>query len=92
MARRRPCNSGSGEPKTTAAMILNLTKLSKAYVRQITKDDSTKSALSCLALNQAVLFNLLTADDFNVDGTLNLNAFMTKLIKSRDPMWSTNMV
>ena len=73
-------------------MILNLTKLSKAYVRQITKDDSTKSALSCLALNQAVLFNLLTADDFNVDGTPDLNAFTTKLTKSRDAMRSINMV
>ena len=40
--------------KLTAALILNLTKLSKGYVRQITKDDSTESALSRLAPNQAI--------------------------------------
>lgn len=48
-------------------MVLNLTKLS-VYDRSIRKDDSMKSALSGLTLDQAALFNLLTTRDFDVDG------------------------
>ena len=73
-------------------MVLNLTKSLAAYVQQIAKDDSTKSALSRLAPDQAALFNLLTAEDFNVDGTPELKELTIKLTKSRDPMRSINMV
>jgi hypothetical protein len=70
-------------------MILNLTKLSEAYVRQITKDESSKSALSHLAPDQAALFNLLASENFDV-----LNEFTTKLTESRDPIMRSikNMV
>jgi hypothetical protein len=70
-------------------MILNLTKLSEAYVRQITKEESSKSALSHLAPDQAALFNLLASENFDV-----LNEFTTKLTESRDPIMRSikNMV
>jgi hypothetical protein len=38
------------------------------------------------------LFNLLTASNFEVDGTPELNAFTAKLTESRDPMRTINMV
>jgi hypothetical protein len=85
-------NAEAESKRLTEAMILNLTKSSEAYVRQITKDESTKSALSRLAPDQAALFNLLTADNFEVDGTPALNEFTRKLTESRDPMRSINMV
>jgi hypothetical protein len=78
--------------RLTEAMVLNLNKSSEAYVRQITKDDTTKSALSRLAPDQAALFSLLTAPNFETDGTPDLNAFTSKLTESRDPMRSINMV
>jgi hypothetical protein len=78
--------------RLTEAMVLNLNKSLEAYVQQITKDETTKSALSRLAPDQAALFNLLTAENFEVDGTPELNAFTTKLTESRDPMRSINMV
>jgi hypothetical protein len=57
-------------------MVLNLNKVSDAYIRQITKDDSMKSALSRLAPNhQASLLNLLTSENFEVDGTPDLHTF-----------------
>jgi hypothetical protein len=69
--------------RLTEAMVLNLNKSSEAYVRQITKDETTiKSALSRLAPDQAALFNLLTAENFEVDGTPELNSFTKKLTES----------
>jgi hypothetical protein len=73
-------------------MVLNLAKSSKAYTKQISKDDSSKSALSRLSPGQSVLFNLLTVDDFETYGTPDLNDFTSKLTKGRDPMRATNMV
>jgi hypothetical protein len=73
-------------------MVLNLNKSSEAYVRQITKDETTKSALSRLVPDQAALFNLLTAENFEIEGAPELNAFTTKLTESQDPMRSINMV
>jgi hypothetical protein len=78
--------------RLTEAMVLNLNRSSEAYVKQISKDDSTKSSLSRLAPDQAALFKLLTAENFEVDGTPELNAFTTKLTESRDPMRAINMV
>jgi hypothetical protein len=49
-------------------MVLNLTKSLEACTKQSLKDDSLKSALSPLSPNQSALFNLLTADDFEVHG------------------------
>jgi hypothetical protein len=74
------------------AMVVNLEKSSEAYVLQISKDDSTKSALSRLAPDQASLFRLLTADDFDIDGTPELNDFARKLTENRDPMRAVNML
>jgi hypothetical protein len=65
----------------TEVVVLNLNRSSKAYVKQISKDDSTKSSLSRLAADQATLY-----------GTPELNAFTTKLTESRDPMRAINMV
>jgi hypothetical protein len=78
--------------RLTEAMVLNLTKSNEAYARQITKDDSTKSALSRLAPDQAALFHLLNTDDFDEDGTPELNEFTTKLTENRDPRRAINMV
>jgi hypothetical protein len=73
-------------------MAVNLEKSSEACVLQISKDDSTKSALLRLAPDQASLFRLLTADDFDVDGTPELNDFARKLTENRDPMRAVNML
>ena len=78
--------------RLTEAMVLNLNKSSEAYVRQINKDDTTKSSLSRLAPDQASLFHLLTAENFEVEGTPSLNTFTRKLTESRDPMRAINMV
>jgi hypothetical protein len=103
-ARTGPTSSGSSgiigptaeasmleSQRLTTAMVVNLNKSSEAYVRQITKDESTKSALSRLAPDQAALFHLLTAENFETDGTPELNSF-TAITESRDPMRSINMV
>jgi hypothetical protein len=78
--------------RLTSAMVLNLTKSSEACTKQISKDNSSKSALSCLSPDQAALFNLLTSDDFETYETPDLNDFMSKLTQSRDPMRAMNMV
>jgi hypothetical protein len=83
----------SDSRRLTQAMVLHFNKSSEAYVCQTTNDDSTKSALSRLAPDQTALFNLLTAENFKVNGTPDLTTFTAKLIvKSRDPMGSINMV
>jgi hypothetical protein len=69
--------------RLTSAKVLNLTKSSEAYTKQISKDDSSKSALSCLSPDQSALFNLLTSDNFETCGTPNLNDFTSKLTESR---------
>jgi hypothetical protein len=74
------------------AMVVNLNRSSEAYVKQISKDDSTKSSLSRMAPDQAGLFSLLSAENFNVEGTPKLNSFTAKLTESRDPMRAINMV
>jgi hypothetical protein len=74
------------------AMAVNQEKSSEACVLQISKDDSTKSALLRLAPDQASLFRLLTADDFDIDGTPELNDFARKLTENRDPMRAVNML
>jgi hypothetical protein len=73
-------------------MVLNLNKSSEAYAKQISKDDTTKSSLSRLAPDQAALFKLLSAENFDVTGTPALNSFTTSLTESRDPMRAINMV
>jgi hypothetical protein len=78
--------------RLASAMVLNLTKSSEACTKQISKDDSSKSALSRLSPDQSALFNLITSDDFETHGTPDLNDFTSKLTKSRDPMRATNMV
>jgi hypothetical protein len=59
---------------------------------QIVKEDSTKSALSRLESDQAALFNLLTTNNFEIDGTPELKPFRAKLVESSNPMWSIDMV
>jgi hypothetical protein len=61
--------------RLTEVVVLNFNKSSKSCVHQITKDDSTKSALSRLTLNQVALFNFLTAKKFKIDRTPELNTF-----------------
>jgi hypothetical protein len=78
--------------RLTSAMVLSLTKSSEAYTKEISKGDSSKSALSRLSPDQSALFNLLTSNDFKTYGTPNLNNFTSKLTESRDPMQAINMV
>jgi hypothetical protein len=49
-------------------MVLSLNKSSEAYAKQISKDDTTNSSLSRLAPDQAALFKLLSAENFDVTG------------------------
>jgi hypothetical protein len=93
--RIRPAPSGEVMEQShqlMEAVVLNLNKSSEAYICQITKDDTTKSAPSQLVPDQATLFNLLTSKNFETDGTRELNVFTAKLIESRDPMRLINIV
>ena len=60
--------AGVESQKLIEAMVPNVTGSFKAYILQNAKGNSMKSALLCLTVDQAILFNLLTAHDFKCAG------------------------
>jgi hypothetical protein len=75
----------------TAALISNLTAVSRVQLDSVGKEDRKKSMLSRFSPEAAQLFTLLSASNW-ADASPTLNQFATKLLADKDPTKALNLI